>query len=254
MDEQKLRDLFSSAVRDVPPASFDESDVAAASKRITIRKRSVFAGGGVVVVAAIVVGLVIGGGSLGHNLGGGTSNAAGAAAAAPTTFGRNDVGPRTDTPGGGKAQQQVPNESQGSSLTTTPKQGGGLVGGVGPGAGGAPSGCGPADRELAVALANELASVGAPESFPRSGLQCSASVGIASYYVIDGQATGFIVAIVTNAGQPAPSDTSAGSARISAQDKQGRTVTVLSVPVPGSPSAPFSGALFGMAEDLAAKI
>jgi hypothetical protein len=254
MDEQKLRDLFSSAVRDVPPASFDVSDVAAASKRITVRKRSVFAGGGVVVVAAIVVGLVIGGGSLGHTLGGGTSNAAGAAAAAPTTCGRNEAAPLSDTRTGGKAQQQIPNETQGNSPTTTPKQGGGLVGGVGPGAGGAPSGCGPTDRELAVALANELASAGAPQSFPPTGLNCPAGVGVASYYVIDGQATGFVVAIITNAGQPTPTDTSPGSARFSAPDKQGRTITLLSVPAPGSPTAPFSGALFGMLEDIAAKV
>jgi len=255
MDEQKLRDMFSSAVRDVPPASFSESDVAAASKRITVRRRSMFAGGGALVVAVVVFGLIIGGNSLGHTFGGGTSNAAGAAVPGDATFGRNDVAPRTDTRSGDKAQQAVPNDKQGSSSTTTPLQGGGIVGGVGPGAGGAPSGCGPTDSELAVALANELASAGAPppESFP-AGLKCPAGAGIASYYVTDGPSTGFIVAILTNPGQQAPSDTSVGSARFSAQDKKGRTITVLSVPAPGSPSAPFSGALIGMASDIAAKV
>lgn len=252
MDERKLTDLFQSAVRDVPPASFTESDVAAASKRITVRRRTILAGGSLAVVAAIAVGLVIGRGNLGHDFGGGSSNSAAGLAApgTPPSFGRNDVAPRS--PGGGAAQQQVP---EGSTVfpTTTPLQGGGVGGGPGPGAGGTPSGCGPTDSELAVALANELASVGAPEAIP-AGLICPAGARSAGYLVHDGSASGYVVAVVTNAGQAEPSDNAVGAARSSAPASNGRTVTVFSVPAAGSPAAPFSGAIFGMAEDLAGKV
>ncbi|HEY0806202.1 MAG TPA: hypothetical protein VGD84_14100, partial [Pseudonocardiaceae bacterium] len=127
------------------------------------------------------------------------------------------------------------------------------VGGVGPGAGGTPSGCGPTDSELAVALANELASVGAPPA-TTPGLTCPAGARSAGYLVHDGSASGYIVAVVTTPGESVPNDTAVGAAKASAPASKGRTVTVLSVPAAGSPSAPLSGAIFGMAQDLASKV
>ncbi|HEX4723504.1 MAG TPA: hypothetical protein VH333_13375 [Pseudonocardiaceae bacterium] len=251
MDERKLTELFQSAVRDMPPASFTESDVATVAKRITVRRRTILAGGSLVVLAVIAVGFVIGGGNLGRDSGGGSSNsAAGLAVPGGPSFGRDGLAPHSVS--GGAAQQQVP-EGSTDFPTTTPLQGGGGVGGPGPGAGGTPSGCGPTDSELAVALANELASVGAPKAMP-AGLACPAGARSAGYLVHDGTATGYVVAVVTNAGQPEPSDNAVGAARSSAPASNGRTVTVFSVPAAGSPAAPFSGAIFGMAEDLAGKV
>ena len=39
MDERKLEALFQDAARAAPPASFDEQDVARASRRVTARRR-----------------------------------------------------------------------------------------------------------------------------------------------------------------------------------------------------------------------
>src|SRR6266700_1636897 len=114
MDEQKLRDIFSSAVRDVPPASFDDRDVAAVAKRLTARKRSMLIGGSVF-VAVIGVGIVIGTGTLGSDSTGGTSSAAGQAVAGSQTFGRNN-----DAPGARGPQAQVP--KNGTNFPATPLQ------------------------------------------------------------------------------------------------------------------------------------
>ncbi|MCI2419639.1 hypothetical protein MOQ72_19515 [Saccharopolyspora sp. K220] len=57
MDERKLEELFRESVRSVPPASFDEQDVARASRRITARRRVAAVGGTVVAAAVLVVGV-----------------------------------------------------------------------------------------------------------------------------------------------------------------------------------------------------
>jgi hypothetical protein len=247
MDEHKLTELFQSAVRDVPPASFDDQDIAAAARRATAHRRNMFIGGSVFVVV-VLAGLVFGSGVLGSSLNN-NSASSGSAAVPGQAFGTNNgAAPRA----GGQAQQAPGDGSSGSS-TTTPVQGGGGAGGVGPGAGGTPSGCGPTDSELAVALANELASVGAPKEMPPN-LTCPAGARSAGYLVHDGSAIGYIVVIVTTPGETLPNDTAIGAARASAPASKGRTVTVLSVPSAGSPSAPLSGAIFGMAEDLAGKV
>ncbi|MER7015387.1 hypothetical protein ABT324_28470 [Saccharopolyspora sp. NPDC000359] len=55
MDERKLEELFRDSVQSAPPASFDEHDVARASRRITARRR-VAAVGGTVVAAGVLAG------------------------------------------------------------------------------------------------------------------------------------------------------------------------------------------------------
>ncbi|MGW1682407.1 hypothetical protein [Saccharopolyspora sp. NPDC002376] len=55
MDESKLEQLFRDSVQSVPPASFDEHDVARASRRITARRR-MMAVGGTVVAAGVLAG------------------------------------------------------------------------------------------------------------------------------------------------------------------------------------------------------
>ncbi|MEU6268843.1 hypothetical protein [Saccharopolyspora shandongensis] len=60
MDERKLEELFRDSVQAVPPASFDESDVAQASRRITARRRMAALGGTVVAAAVLVGGVGLG--------------------------------------------------------------------------------------------------------------------------------------------------------------------------------------------------
>jgi len=248
VDEQKLTGLFQSAVRDAPPASFDVHDVAlaaAAEKRATMRRRTWILGGSGFIVDFIAVGLVLGGGTLGDSLRG-TSASSGAAAGRSTVD--NNLAPRVS---GGQAQKQ----GNGTDFpTATPLQGGGGVGGVGPGAGGTPGGCGPTDRELAVALARELSSVGAPPQAAPTSVSCPAGSRVAAYLVHDGSDTGYIVAVVTPAGKPAASDSVNGAARAVQPAGGGRQITVLSVPASASAVAPLTGGLIGFALDLAGKV
>lgn len=60
MDERKLEELFRDSVRSVPPASFDERDVARAARRITARRRVAAAGGAVVAAALLAGGIGVG--------------------------------------------------------------------------------------------------------------------------------------------------------------------------------------------------
>jgi hypothetical protein len=247
VDEHKLTGLFQSAVRDAPPASFDVHDVAMAAageKRATMRRRTWILGGAGFVVAFLAVGLVLGGGTLGDALRG-TSTSAGSAAGRSTVGG--NPAPRIS---GGQAQKQ----GNGTDFpTATPLQGGGGVGGVGPGAGGTPGGCGPTDGQLAVALANELSSVGAPQAAPAS-VGCPAGSRVAAYLVHDGSDAGYVVAVVTPAGKGTAADSAVGVARAVAAASGGRQITVLSVPASTGATAPLTGALFGIATDLAGKV
>ena len=247
MDEHKVTGLFQSAVRDAPPASFDVHDVAmaaAAEKRTTMRRRTWIIGGGGFVVAFLAAGLILGGGTLGDALRGTSSSGAAAGPAG------SNLGPGVS---GGQAQNQVPRNGT-DFPTTTPLQGGGGVGGVGPSADGTPGGCGPTDGQLAVALANELSSVGAPpQAVPRS-VGCPAGSRVAAYLVHDGSDSGYVVAVVTPAGKSTAGDTAVGVARAVAPASGGRQITVLSVPASTGATAPLTGALFGIATDLAGKV
>jgi hypothetical protein len=251
VDEQKLSDLFQAAVRDVPPASFDERDVATASRRVTARRRSMLAGGSAAVVVLLAVGLVVGGVVFGHNsTSTSASVAAGQANQGQRTFGKNDVAPRA-APGAGHEQNAIP--EQGTNFpATTPMQGGAAVGGVGPDAGSTPSGCGPTDGELAVALANELPSAGAPAAAPVT-LACPAGARAAGYLVHDGTATGYVFAVLTPAGTPSPAPP-AGATTATATAADGAILTVLSEPTSGSPAAPLATRLAAIAHSVAAAL
>jgi len=251
VDEQKLTGLFQSAVRDAPPASFDVHDVAAAAtaeKRATMRRRTWILGGGGFVVAFLAVGLILGGGTLGDALRGTSSSSAAGSAAGRGTVGSN-LAPQVS---GGQAQQVPGNGTR--FPTATPLQGGGGVGGVGPGADGTPGGCGPTDGQLAVALANELSSVGAPPQAAPASIGCPAGSRVAAYLVHDGSDVGYVVAVVTPAGKLTAGDSAIGVARAVAPASGGRQITVLSVPASAGATAPLTGGLFGIAEDLAGKV
>ncbi len=192
MDEQKVTELFRAAAGDAPPASFDEHDVAARSRRVTLRRRSMLAGGSGVAVVVLAVGLLLGTGVFGHTLRGGTPSAAGALAQSTQQGAEPFAQHSLDGPGSAGPALRGPTNFP----ATSPVQGGGGAGGVGPGAGGILQGCGPTDRELAVALASALPSVGAPAVPPESITACDSTMRTASYLVTDGQHSGYVTAML----------------------------------------------------------
>lgn len=237
-DERKLVELFSSAVRDAPPASFDDRDVARAAERITRRRRSMLVGGGGVAAVVIAVGLFFGTGGFGHTFGGpvSSSGAAMSAAQQSDTSGTRFKGPLAETENG-------PSGHGTRFSSESPMQGGNSNGRAGPGAGSTSQGCGPMDGELAVALANELPSVGAPAANP-AGLSCPAGTRSATYAVPHGSVTALLVPPAqaplirsgTLASTPAPAASGAW------------TVVVLTQPDSG-----YATSLFDIANKIAAK-
>jgi hypothetical protein len=236
VDEQRLSELFQAAAGDGPPASFDETDVASASRKVTARRRSMLAGGGGLAIVVIAVGLLLGTGVFGHTLRGGSVSSAGALAAPPRsvtssgTFGHALAGPDVGTP------QNFP--------SSTPMQGGGGAGGVGPAAGSTRAGCGPTDGQLAVALANELPSVGAPVANPTS-LACVPGSRSVSYLVDDGTTNGYVIAVlIPTSANGLFSDTAAGSHSFRGPTASGKSIlVVLSQPAPGGTVGPLVGQL-----------
>ncbi|HEY3749008.1 MAG TPA: hypothetical protein VGL80_07400 [Pseudonocardiaceae bacterium] len=232
MDEQRLSELFQAAAGDGPPASFDEKDVAAAARKVTARRRSMLAGGGGLFVVILAVGLLFGTGAFGHTLRGGTASSAGALAAPPQsvtsrgTFGHALAGPDVGT------AHNFP--------SSTPMQGGGAAGRVGPAAGSTRAGCGPTDGQLAVALANELPSVGAPTANPAT-LACVQGSRSVSYLVGDGYVIAVLVPAASNG---LYSDTAAGSHSFRGPTASGRWIlVVLSQPAAGGTVGPLVGQL-----------
>ncbi|HKN96451.1 MAG TPA: hypothetical protein VJX10_04990, partial [Pseudonocardiaceae bacterium] len=179
MDERQLAELFRAVAGQAPPASFDEHDVATASRKVTQRRRAVLASGGGLAVVLLAVGLVFGAGGFGHTLSGGGTTAV-AVAPNRTSGGRangHTVGPELAGPGVTRQEPSFP--------TTSPLQGGAAAGSAGHGAGSTHAGCGPTDGELAVALASELPAVGVPEPVP-GALICPSGARSAAYAVPGG--------------------------------------------------------------------
>jgi hypothetical protein len=188
VDEQQLAEMFRAAAADAPPATFDEHDVASASRRITARHRSLVTGGSALAGVVLVVGLVVGFLGVGHT-GGGSSSAASAPAAGV------DPGSGSSSSGMDRARPMLPDGGTGFS-TSTPKQGGIESGETGSN----PAGCGPTDGKLAVALANELPSVGAgtqsPDSAVPATIDCPAGSRSAGYQLRVGTTVGTVGVIL----------------------------------------------------------
>jgi hypothetical protein len=230
VDEQRLSELFQAAAGDGPPASFDETDVAAAARKVTARRRSMLAGGSGLAVVLLAAGLLFGTGVFGHTLREGTTSSAGALAAPSRsvtnggTFGHALAGPDVGTP------RNFP--------TSTPMQGGGGAGGVGPDAGSTRAGCGPTDGQLAVALANELPAVGAPTANP-AGLACVPGSRSATYQVASGYVTALLIPVASNS---LFSDTASGMHSFRGPTASGRwTLVVLSQPAAAGAAGPLVG-------------
>ena len=198
MDDDRLAQLLHDAVQDAPPATFDADDVLTESRRLTARRRSLVRNGTmgavVLVAAGLLTGLgVVSFGSFGHTV----SNSAGSAAPADATMNNqghpgNEFPPNSRSNDGPRAQFNVPESS--------PMQGGGGTGNAGPMTGSTPGGCGSTDGELAVALANELPSVGDPKPTTVPSADCPAdTTAAAAVTVTDHGKPGVIIALVRSA-------------------------------------------------------
>ncbi|GAA3880854.1 hypothetical protein GCM10022243_51850 [Saccharothrix violaceirubra] len=235
MDEQKLSELFREAATDVPPASFDLGGVRSASYRATARRRSAIAAG-----TSLVFVLLLGGGFV---LSGGASHTSGTA--------RQDASP-------GAAESTVPMIAQeptvpntgGTSPYSLPRdsstQGDELPGSAGTAdAGNASRGCVEVDRELAVALADEL-PVATPPAVPAVA-QCPEGARGASYPVRDGADQGTVTVVFVPDGVAVLPTGASAPAR-------GGTVYVFSTPAAGTGTGPFSSRLADIAVGVAGRL
>lgn len=229
MDDQQLSELFQAAAQEVPPASFDEHDVASASRRVTVRRRSVLAGGSGLVVVVLAVGLLLGTGVLGHTVGNGGASAASAGVAEGPSHSSLPFGRLAEPAPGDHGQQDFPESS--------PMQGGVGTGRVGHGADSTHAGCGPADGELAVALASELPSAGAQVPIPAE-VTCPPNSRSAAVAVPHGVAVAVLVPRADQTGPTRPGVTSASGSWV---------VTVVSEPAAAVPAQQLSAAMVELA-------
>ncbi len=240
MDERKIADLFGDAVRDLPPASFDAGDVAAESARLTRKRNGVITGSALafaLLAGGIPVGLAL---WSGPNGGSGNDSAALAPASAPDG---NEKAAPYEVPSAGPGV--LSDRSGPSSPPVTPKQGGSSDGDAGPGAGGTPSGCGTADRELAAALAGELpaaTSGGEPQSSP---LGCPTGSVSAAVPVRDGPLRGLVSIMLTPRDVPQmiqpPWADRVGAQGSLTSTASGKTLVLAVEPVAGSAAPPLDG-------------
>jgi hypothetical protein len=252
VDEDKLADLFRAAVADPPPASFDERDVAARSGRVTARRRSMLIGAGGLAVVVLAVGVLLGTGVFGHTANGGTVAASAGVAQRPAATSGRGFGNVPLAPPDAGAQVVTPSGTHFPS--STPKQGGGENGGPGPAAGGTHAGCGPTDGQLAVALANELPSVGAAVAAP-TALACVPGTRSATYVVHDGMTTGYVTALLVPVDAKSLfSDRAPGATGHTGPAHSGRwTAVVLSQPTQGPPTGPLANQIAGIQKAIAAR-
>jgi hypothetical protein len=250
VDDDRLAQLLHDAVQDAPPATFNADDVLTESRRLTARRRSAVRNstmGAVILVAAgLLTGLgVVGFGSFGHTV----NSSAGSAAPADATMNNqgssdNEFHPNARIGNGPKAESNVPESS--------PMQGGGGIGNAGPMTGSTPGGCGSTDGELAVALANELPSVGDPKPTTVPSADCPAgTTSSAAVSVTDNGAHGVIIALVRPASAAAVKATGGAGHAASTPTAQHNVVTVLSQPQTAGATVPFQSQLPTIAQHLA---
>lgn len=249
MDEQKLAELFRDAARDAPPASFDVTGVRSASARAGARRRSAIALGSTMAAVLVLGGLVAT-----TNLLPETTNdtaAAGSAEGAsspnvtPFSAGEPEVLPKDASPdrSGGIPPKSIPEDP--STQGDEPSGSAGR-----PSAGSAQRGCVEVDRELAVALADEL-SVANAQASPAVA-DCPIGARGASFLVRDGGIYGTVSVVVVPPGVSALTP-DANTQFQTAETSDGDRLYVLSRPEEGSSVAPFSAELSSMAERLAAR-
>ncbi|PRX47472.1 hypothetical protein B0I33_10550 [Prauserella shujinwangii] len=236
MDERELETLFREAPGDPPPARFTAADIAGASHRATVRRRSAIAAAS----AAFVV--IVGGvgvATTALNDTGSDQTTAGAPALGEAERGQAGLGQPGNESGRLPNAQGFPDAS--------PKQGGDATGENGPRAEGT-SGCDKVDRELAIALAGEL-PVTADAAGP--GFLCPAGTRSAGFRLDDGTVT----AVLAPPGKAVQLPELPDGARVAeAATAGGGTVLVISVPGGPPAAAPHAGELSAIAAALAERL
>ncbi|MEB3370150.1 hypothetical protein [Saccharopolyspora mangrovi] len=206
-------------MRAVPPASFDEADVATASRRITARRRVTATVGGTAVAAAVLVG-GIGAGS------GWFSSSTGTVASPPPAV------PLTAAPGPGPQLE---------SSGITPRS----------------AGCQP-DPKLVEAVAATLPEAGSAAPTPVRSCPTGAKAAAFALRdgAAAGRVTVVVSpAGVAQADQSTPGDVQRpdGAQQSVRKARSGKLVVVLSEPEAGSPAAPFGTRVANLAGDLATR-
>jgi len=227
VDEQRLGELFRHAVGDAPPASFGCTEVVAASRRATARRRHALAGGTMLGAAVLTGGLIVSGLVGAH--------------------------PSEETPAAAPAAPQIealdsgPLDTLGAPAASTPVDTGLL-------------GCGPLDGALVAELTAVLSDRGAAVSGPASEIPgegfpqpCPEGARTAAVPVAGGT---LHVVLVRQADQPEPVQTASPDGRRghAVVLDGGRELTVISIPgTPGQP-APLADDLPALATELAGRL
>ncbi|OZM71447.1 hypothetical protein CFN78_20070 [Amycolatopsis antarctica] len=244
MNDRELETMFRGAAGEPPTPTFDASDVAAASRRATVRKRNAVTMActcAVVVVAGLgVTGVVL------ENSGGTGDTSTAAQENAPVPDASGSVLAVPGQPG--QVPARPPNADTPQNFPASPKQGGEDSGENGPRAG--TSGCDKVDRELATALAGELPVT--VEAQPTPGRFCPEGSRSAGLPVQAQDASGVLTASVYEAGSALPPRIS-GAVSDQRPTASGKVVVVFSVPGQGSAAAPFGGEVARIAAALAAR-
>ncbi|WP_158847156.1 hypothetical protein [Saccharothrix deserti] len=247
MDEQKLGELFRDAARDAPPPSFDVDGVRSASARATARRRSAIALGSTLALVLVFGGVVATSGlmqnSTGETAAAGSAEDASSPNVTPFSTAEPEMLPKDASPdrSGGNPPKSIPDDpsTQGDEPSGSADR---------PPVGSAQRGCVEVDRELAVALADELSVANASQASPPVA-DCPDGARGASFLVRDGAVYGTVSVVVTPSGLvPGPN-----VQYKTATTPRGEQLYVLSQPEEGSSVAPFSGELASMAERLAAR-
>ncbi|HEX3781067.1 MAG TPA: hypothetical protein VHX38_15505 [Pseudonocardiaceae bacterium] len=252
MDEDRLAQLLHDAVPDPPPATFDADDVLNASRRLTARRRSVVRGTSMAAIVLLSAGLLTGLGVVGLGWFGHTGSSSGLSSTAAGVAGPSNSSRGFQPKAGNKAGPEL---ERPDVPTSSPMQGGGGAGSVGPTADSTPGGCGSTDGELAVALAGELPSVGDPRQtgVPAADCPSDARSG-AAYSVHDNGANGVVVAVLRpGTDTHTPLTTGSGTAQATVATKAGDTLTVLSQPQPAGGVIPFADKVTSIADALATR-
>lgn len=249
MDEQKLTELFRDAASEAPPPSFDVDGVRSASARATAKRRSAIALGSTMGLVLVLGGIVattdlVRSDSAGDTAAVGSYQGASSPNVSPFTAAEPEMVPKDASPdrSGGIPPKSIPEDPS--------TQGDEPSGSADPRVGSAQRGCVEVDRELAVALADEL-SVANPSQAAPASANCPAGARGASFLVRDGAVYGTVSVVVAPLGTMGlvPDRTFEYA---SAKTSDGEELYVLSQAAEGSSDEPFAARLPALAERLAA--
>ena len=222
MDERKLEELFRDAVQSVPPASFDEADIARGARRVTARRRVAAAGGSVAAAAVLVVGVGVGTG----------------------LFGGEQGTPVASSPQTGEVRVDNAPKTNGPIVMSDPN---------------ARSGCGTPDAALAGALAEQLPEAAGLPSVT-AGAPCPTGSKSAGFALREGPAAGTLSVILAPAASVAPDQAKPtevrrpdGTEQVVRHAGSGAVLVVRSDP-DGATEAPFGERLVAIADSLAGRL